>query len=124
MILAYAQHLYLQFGDDELAGLIKEASEKSVGSINYGSETECDQVLARIRRCTDTIESDADFADALQKRAKLISENAQFHADSDAVPVSATVATLFRIDDSGTSQESGMDLLGENYWRIVTTLSR
>ena len=34
MILAFAQQLYLQFGDNDFATLVKEASEKSVGSVN------------------------------------------------------------------------------------------
>ena len=41
MIMAFAQQLYLQFGDSDFAALVKEASEKSVGSTNYGNQHEC-----------------------------------------------------------------------------------
>lgn len=124
MILAYTQHLYLQFGDNALVGLIKEASEKSVGSVNYGSEKECAEISKRVRDCVDTIDGESDFADILQKRARLISEKAQFYKGDDAVPVSGTVSTLFKIDSNGLIQESDANLLGENYWRIAATLSR
>lgn len=124
IILAYTQHLYVQFADGALVGLIKEASEKSVGSVNYGSEKECAQLSLRVRECIDAVDGETDFADVLQKRARLISEKAQFYKDDDAVPVPGTVATLFKIDASGIVQESDVNFLDDNYWRIVTTLSR
>jgi hypothetical protein len=124
MIIAFAQHLYIQFGDRALVGLVKEASEKSVGSVNYGSENECSEVLKRVRACMEKIDGDAGFAEILQKRAKLVSEKALFHKDDDAVPISGTVATLFKIDRSGLIREADANLLGDNYWRIATTLSR
>ena len=42
MILSFAQQLYLHFDDTGIVGLVKEATQKSVGSINYGSRHECD----------------------------------------------------------------------------------
>jgi hypothetical protein len=103
---------------------VKEASEKSVGSVNYGSENECSELLKRVRACMEKIDGDAGFAEILQKRAKLVSEKAIFHKDDDAVPISGTVATLFKIDRSGLIREADANLLGDNYWRIATTLSR
>jgi len=38
MILAFVQQLYLDYLEDNLVGLAKESSEKSVGAINYGSK--------------------------------------------------------------------------------------
>ncbi len=35
MILSFAQQLYLHFDDTGIVGLVKEATQKSVGSINY-----------------------------------------------------------------------------------------
>lgn len=124
MILAYTQHLYIQFGDNALVGLIKEASEKSVGAVNYGSEKECAELSKRVRDCVDTLDGELNFADILQKRARLISEEAQFYKDDDAVPVPGTVCTLFKIDSNGLIQKSDANLLGENYWRIAAALSR
>lgn len=124
MILAYTQHLYIQFGDSALVGLVKEASEKSVGSVNYGSEKECAELMKRVQGCIDAVDGQADIADILQQRAKLIGEKAQFYKDDDAVPVPGTVSTLFKIDPNGLIKESDANLLGDNYWRIATTLSR
>jgi len=123
MILAFAQQLYLHFTDDNLAKLVKEANEKSVGAINYGDQTECDQILERIKKCVEVMDTNSDFAGVLQQRAKLISEKATFPNDDEAVPVSASVATLFSIDDESV-KVGEVDILGENYWEISAILSR
>ncbi|NOX68096.1 MAG: hypothetical protein GXP15_02835 [Gammaproteobacteria bacterium] len=124
MILAYTQHLYLQIGDRTLVGLVKESRDKSVGSVNYGSEKECAELLKLVPGCIAAIDGESNFAEALQKRAKLISEKAQFYKEDDAVPVPGTVSTLLEIDADGQVHESDVNLLGDNYWRIAATLSR
>jgi len=124
MILAYAQHLFLHFGKGGLAGLAKESGDKSVGAINYGDKDDCDQIIARIRKRTESLEKATDLADVLRQRAKLIAAQAEFRHDSDAVPVSATVATVFRISEAGIIREKDANLLGENYWNLANILSR
>jgi hypothetical protein len=123
-ILSFAQQLFLLFADDDLALMAKEASEKSVGAINYGNRRECEQLLARIRKRSESIDRSSDFASILQHRAKMISELALFRNDSDAVPIAASVSTVFDIDGDGTVGKTDVNLLGENYWNIAKILSR
>jgi len=61
MIIAYAQQLYLLYEEDDLVGLAKEASEKSVGAINYGHKAECTDLLARLEK--RRIEADREIDD-------------------------------------------------------------
>ena len=124
MILAFAQQLYLGFDDDDLVDLVKEACDKSAGSVKYGSDGDCDDLLRRIRRCASAMEKPGDFADELQRRAKLIGERAVFLAEADAVPSASSVETLFRFGASGLVSEGRARLLGDNYWGIAATLSR
>jgi hypothetical protein len=124
MILSFAQQLLLLFADDELAAMAKEASEKSVGAINYGKRVECEQLLARIRKRSESIERSSDFAGILQKRVKMISEAALFRTEVDAVPLAGSVSTVFDIGAEGTLQTTEVNLLGENYWNLAKTLSR
>ena len=124
MILAYAQQLYLHFADDKLSGLAKEASDKSVGAVNYGSREECEALLHRVRKRREAMEQSSDFASVLQKRARLIGDKAQFRNDTDAVPIAGSVSTVFSIDPNGLVRESDTNLLGENYWGISKVLSR
>ena len=124
MILSFAQQLYLDFNDRELADLAKEANEKSVGATNYGDQSECDEMLRRIRACLKVLEQASDFAGVLQERAKLIGDTADFADLNDAVPMPETVATLYQIGTTGTVKESQADLLGQNFWGLANVLSR
>lgn len=124
MILAFSQQLYLHYADDDLARLAKEASERSVGAINYGNKKECDVLLSNILKRFKSLENATDFADVLRRRAKLITEKAVFVNDSDAVPVIESVSTLFAIDEGGFVREQDANLLGENYWDLSKVLSR
>lgn len=124
MILSFAQQLFLYFADDDLAKLAKEASDKSVGAVNYGDERECAELLSRIKRRLKRMEQATDFAGILQQRVKLISEIATFRSEDDAVPIADGVTTVFDIDQDGTIRKSDVDILGENYWGIGRILSR
>jgi hypothetical protein len=124
MILAFAQQLFLQFADRDFAALVKEAGDKSVGSMNYGNQYECAQLLQRIEKCFEVLEQSTDFAGALQQRAKLISDRASFRNKTDVVPVAASTTTVFDIDEEGGIREKKADILSENYWRISKVFSR
>jgi hypothetical protein len=124
MILSFVQQLYLHFEEDNVAAMAKEASEKSVGAINYGTKFECDEIIERIEKRWDSMESVTEFADILQKRAKLISDHATFRNDDDVVPAPGTVATLYAIDSNGVVKETDANLLGDNYFGVAKVLSR
>jgi hypothetical protein len=124
MIIAFAQQLYIHFSGYGVADLIKESTEKSVGAINYGTRYECDQLLDRIHESIENMEQSTDFADVLQKRAKMLGEIAKFPGAIDAVPVPGTVSTLFQIDSNGAVKKSDANIVGENYWGIAKVFSR
>ncbi len=124
MIIAFSQQLYLQFADDDLAAMAKEATEKSVGAINYGDRVECNQLLNRINKRIDSMDQATDFAEVIQRRAKLIAASLAYREDTDAVPISASVATLFSFDENGVVAERDGNLVGENYWAVAKIFSR
>ncbi len=124
MIIAYAQQLFLHFVDDELASLSKEASEKSVGAINYGGKENCDFLLSRIAKRVAALDQLGDLPDVLKRRAQLIAESAAFRDEDDAVPIPATVATAFIIDTNGSVSKRDANLVGDNYWDLSRVLSR
>jgi hypothetical protein len=123
-ILSFAQQLYLHYDVDGIAEMAKEASEKSVGAVNYGGKKECDLIVGRALKLVDSFDKASDFADILQQRAKLIAEKAKFRSDNDAVPTPGSVATLYAISKKGVIKEKGANLLGENYCNLSAILSR
>ena len=124
MVLAFAQQLYLQYAEDNLAVLSKEAIEKSVGAVNYGGKSDCDELLEVLTRRRKEVEQSEESAEILKKRARLIAEHAVFRNEDAAAPVPGTVATLFDIDQNGTVRQSDANLLGENYFGVAKALSR
>lgn len=124
MILSFTQQLYLDYADDNLAGLAKEASDKSVGAVNYGGKADCDELLAVLTRRREEVDQAEDFAEILKKRAALIAKQAVFRNDDDVVPAPGTVATIYEIDLNGIVRQSDANLLGENYFGVAKVLSR
>jgi len=124
MVLSFAQQLYLDYKEDDLVGLAKEAAEKSVGAVNYGGKTDCDELLEILARRREEVDQVDDFAGILQKRAKLIAKHAVFRNDDDVVPVPGTVATVYDIDRNGVVRQSDANLLGENFFAVAKALSR
>jgi len=124
MVLAFVQQLYLNYSEDNLVGLAKESSEKSVGAVNYGSKADCDELLKCLNQRKEELEQGGDFAELLKTRATMIAKHALFRNDDDAVPVPGTVATVFDIDRNGVVRHSDASLLGENYFGVAKVMSR
>lgn len=124
MILSFAQHMYLHFRPDGLAGMAKEAGDRSVGAINYGGKRECDEIVERVHERIGKFDKASELADVLQQRAKLIADKAIYRNDSDAVPTSGSVATVYDIDAAGKVTQVDANLLGENYWNLSGIVSR
>ncbi len=124
MILSFAQHLYLHFADDNLAAMAKEATEKSVGAVNYGNKYDCDMLMGLLEKRWDSMEKATSYTEILQKRAQMIAEHASFGGEDNAVPVTTSVDTTYSIDDNGVVRERDMNLMRENYFGIAKVLSR
>ena len=123
-IIAFAQQLYIQFDEADIAGFVKESMEKSAGAINYGTQYECQQIIERIQKSIEHLEGAMESADVLKKRAMMLGERAKFSGNDDAVPRPESVASLIRIDANGLISEKDLNIVGENYWGISSSFSR
>ena len=124
MILAFAQQLYLDYREDDLAALAKEARDKSVGAVNYGSKRESDQIVERIaKRRKETGQNEPDLA-TLKERARQIAGCAEFRGNDETVPTSSSVMTVFDVMANGAVSRIDANLLGENYFKVARVLSR
>jgi len=104
--------------------MAKDSSEKSAGAINYGTRRDCEEVLEKINEVIELMEQASDFADTLRQRSILLGDKATFRNDSDAVPTSDSVATLYDTSENGLVNEKDANMLGENWWAISKVLSR
>ncbi len=124
LIMSLAQQLYLRLDDDGLTQFVKDANEKSVGAINYGSKAECDRLVKCVGKCWNAMETGSDEPGVLRRRAKLIADRAEFRSDEDTVPAPHSVDTLFLIGANGHVREKELRLLGDNYFAIARVFSR
>ncbi len=124
MIISFAQQLYLHYQEDNLGDLAREASQKSVGGVNYGNKFDCDKIQALIEKRWDSLDSVSESADVLQKRAKLIGAEAAYRDNDDPVPKPATVMTIFDLRTENVVNRWDANLLGDNYFGIAKVLSR
>lgn len=123
-ILALAQDLFLQYGQNNLIQLVKEASEKTVGAVSYGDKSECDRIMLCIADCARDQERIEDIGERLARRAELIAQRASFRRAEDVVPEPASVATVFDFDVDGGILEIDAAILGHNYFDVSSVLSR
>lgn len=124
LIIAFAQQLYFQLDKNGIAGLVKESTEKSVGAINYGTQYECQQIIEKVEKNLERLETVTEPADVLKRRAMILGEQAKFSGNDDAVPTPESVASLIRIDANGLVSEKNLNISGENYWEISSVFSR
>ena len=124
MILSFAQHMYLCYTDDNLGAMAKEASEKSVGAVNYGSKVDCAAIQALVEKRWDSMELTSNSAGSLQKRANLLGADATYRNCDDPVPTPSTVATVYEFGANGVVSRWDASLLADNYFGIAKVLSR
>jgi hypothetical protein len=124
MVLSFAQQLYLDYFEDNLAAMAKEASDKSVGAVNYGSKQDCDEILELLTARREEVGQREPDTMILQERAKQIARHAAFRSDDEAVPTSSSVATVFDIMANSAISRIDANLLGENYFKVAGILSR
>lgn len=124
LIVAFAQHLFLQLGGSDFAVTVKETMGRGVEAVKYGDEIECNQMLERIAQKAKILKKTKDIGEELQKRAELLAERASFAGEQEIVPAASSVAAIFTFAADGSVAEVKGNILGENYWGIARVLSR
>ena len=126
-VIAAAQELYLHFSRDELARKARDANLNTVQEMRYGSESECKLLIGKVREAVATLGPSVPTAEAVEARARLIEQGAQYRSDRETVPMASSVA---RIELPALDPASGMrrrmpievNVLDEEYWNIYEAL--
>ncbi len=123
MILALAEYLYLHFDRVGLAEMARATTERTPGSIDYGSEAECERLLARVAAAfasLDEAEATAEFAAEIRQRTRELSELARYDAPKDAVPAAGSLDP--GDGASGQLVRPRVNVLAEEFWRVTGVL--
>ena len=118
MVISYAQQLFRQLADDEVAGFAKDTSEKSAGAVNYGDRQYCEALLVRIENANLRLDNIGNEAAVVHKRAKMISRYISYTGESDSMPVAGSVPLIWRLSDNSAPEQIDENILAGNYWGI------
>lgn len=128
-VIAYAQYLALHFSDDDLTGLAKKASKRTVADMKFGDRVVCDQMVERIRERIEELNQDKQLADKVKMRADGLVTSVKYRNESDAGPAVESVAEISRnaaqdVQHNGSRFELPLrvNVLEEDYWELSQVL--
>jgi hypothetical protein len=129
-VLGLAQHLVVHFSEHDLIGLTKTATERPVGDMKFGDRRDCDLMVERIRERIEDLRQQVDLADEVRRRTDHIVGTAQYRNETDAIPMTESVATipLKTVEASAEPSRRASDaplavnVLLDEYWDLFASL--
>jgi hypothetical protein len=122
-IIAYAQELYLQFADRDLAQNAREASIRQLIDVSYGSKRDCRAISKYADDRMKLLMADAKLQARVQVRSRLLPDVVQYRQDGDTVPVAATLSVIALLKPDGRQRgEVCINILAEEYWDVFSVL--
>ncbi len=122
MVIALAEYLYGHFSAFGFTEMARSAMERTPGSIDYGSERDCDMLLTRLSarlKALDEAETGAEFAAEVRRRTQVLSQRARYERRADTVPVPES---LDAPGESADINEPDVNVLAEEFWHVTDVL--
>lgn len=122
MVIALAEYLYRHFSAFGFTEMARSAMERTPGSIDYGSERDCDMLLTRLSgrlKALEEEEAGGEFAAAIRRRTQVLSQRARYERRSDTVPVPDS---LDAAAESADVDEPDVNVLSEEFWHVTDVL--
>lgn len=127
-LIAMAQELLIQFSDNDVAALAREASIRSLADVSYGDVLRCQKLGRSIEAVVSQADTAERMAGLIRRRAEFLRQAAQYRRDIDTIPVAGSFATVpVSIQESGEPQPAGshaipVNVLAEEYWDVYSIL--
>ncbi len=125
-VIALAQELLLHFSPDGIAELAREAAERQLRDIGYGSRSHCWKMSKCASEYMQKLEARVDLRDRIRRRAAYLGREATYRLETDAVPTSGC-CTLMPLTIDKNGEPSGdavntVNVLVEDYWDLCAVL--
>jgi len=127
-LIAMAQELLIQFSENDVAALAREASIRSLADVSYGDVAQCQKLGRSIEAVVSQAETAERMAGLIRRRAEFLRQTAQYRRDIDTIPVAGSFATVpVTIQESGAAKPAGsrvipINVLAEEYWDVYSIL--
>lgn len=122
MVIALAEYLYSHFSAFGFAEMARSAMERTPGSIDYGSERDCDMLLTRLSgrlKALEEAETGGEFAAEVRRRTQVLSQRARYERRGDTVPLPESLEAPA---GSAEIDEPDVNVLAEEYWHLTDVL--
>lgn len=127
-LIAMAQELLIQFSENDVAALAREASIRSLADVSYGDVAQCQKLGRGIEAVVSQAETAERMAGLIRRRAEFLRQTAQYRREVDTIPVAGSFATVpVTIQESGAAKPAGsrvipINVLAEEYWDVYSIL--
>lgn len=127
-LIAMAQELLIQFSENDVAALAREASIRSLADVSYGDVAQCQKLGRSIEAVVSQAEPADRMAGLIRRRAEFLRRTAQYRRDIDTIPVAGSFATVpVAIQEGGELQPAAsraipVNVLAEEYWDVYSIL--
>ena len=122
-IIAYAQELFLNFADRDLAKNMRESSIRQLIDVSYGSKRDCRALSKYAEDRMKLLVTDSKLQSRVQMRAQLLPALVQYRQDTDTVPDAVTLSVIGLFKPDGRQRgEVCVNVLAEEYWDVFSVL--
>ena len=90
-VIAYAQHLYSHFSENNVSRLAREAVTRPIQDLKYGSEKECTYLIEKIQTLMLALKDRHMNIPGLKQLAEEIRRHVEFRNDEETVPVASSL---------------------------------
>lgn len=127
-VIALAQEMLLEFMEQDVARMAREASLRTVHEQEYGDIGTCRVLGEQIEAVLHRVEASGDLAERVARRAEYLRQEISYRADADTVPVAASIGPVPLVLTDGDEPVPAdrrtvpVNVLAEEYWDLYSTL--
>lgn len=127
-IIALAQHLCVHYSEHSLGTMARTAVTQRISKVDYGSKSDCEYLMNRIRDAISSMEENRKFSEELKARSKWLKSKAEYRNDKDTGPVADSIGGIpialpgaeFGNTVAGIPLE--INVIAEDYWNLSSVL--
>ena len=126
--IAYAEVLCLRLAKTRLVTLAREATSRREVADDYGSRTECEQVMAEIAKARAIVQARTNIAQEVKVRSERLKQIARYRGANDSSPTPESIAfsegDVMAGESVGANAARMPNVLAEDTWDLFRILLR
>lgn len=127
-VIALAQYLCVQLSEHSMSTLARTAVTQKINKVNYGSKSDCEYLMNRIRDAAVSVEEDRNYGEELKARSKWLKSKSGYRAESDTRPIAESVGGIpislpgAEFGNTVAGMPLEINVIAEDYWNVSSVL--